>query len=135
MEEIMNLSVDQIILLNELVLVAKEAKEVSQMIHQAYKNAFDIGEDKVKVWSDDCNAEYLTHEGVWQARYLYQTYDIKCSPDEIYPYFRAEYLIQNGYAEEYTSNGAITEEGRLKQIAGYFRSFVRRAQEKPEAQA
>ncbi len=133
--DIMNLSVDQIILLNELVSVAKEAKEASQMIYQAYQNAFGIGKDKVEVWSDDCNAEYLTHDGVWQARYLHQTYDVKCSPDEIYQYFRAEYLIKNGYAEEVASGGYLTEEGKLKQIAGYFHSFVRRAQKKLEAEA
>ena len=131
--DIMNLSVDQIILLNDLVSVAKEAKEESKMIYQAYKNAFGIGENTIEVWSDDYNAEYLTHDGVWQARYLHQTYDVKCSPNEIYQLFRGEYLIQNGYAEEIGSDGCLTEEGKQKQIAGYFRSFIRRSKQKLEA--
>ncbi len=132
--DIMNMTVDQILMLNGLVPVAKEAKDASDIIIKAFEKAFGINEDKIMVWSDrdDYNHEYLTHDGIWQARYLHQTYDVKCTPDEIFKYFRAEYLIRNGYAQRISKNGCLTEEGKLEEVVRYFRSFVSKTQHKLE---
>lgn len=129
LENIMKLTPDEVIILNELVSVAKEAKEVAELIHSTYSHSFGIGEERIEVWNDKYNCEYITQEGVWQARYLHQTYDVKCSVEEIYKYFRAEYLVTNRFVEEYESNGnGYTEEGEMRNICRYFRSFVKRIQ-------
>ena len=67
MEEIMNMKVDEILLLNELVGVAREAKEAAKLISEIYSKAFGINEEKIEVWhdSDNYNYEYLTHNGFW----------------------------------------------------------------------
>lgn len=120
-EKIKSFTVDEIIIMNELLDVAKEAKEAAKLICDTYQ--FPMREDKITVWSDEHNAEYLTHNGVWQARYLHQQYDVDCSEDSIFKYFKAEYLVSNGFCKEY--NGCYTtEEGDMAKIAGYFRVFV-----------
>lgn len=129
MEKISNLTADEIIVAVELSEVAKEAKEIFELIRSTYK-CFGIGQDIIEVWRDrdGYNHEYLTHDGIWQARYLHQTYDIRCSPDCIYEYFRAEYLVENGFVPEYEGNQP-TEAGEKKLICRYFRSFIEKTRE------
>lgn len=132
MDTIMNLSVNEILLLNGLADVAKEAKEAAEIIQKAY--TFKCGEDKIEVYHDKDynNFEYFTHDGVWQARYLHQSYDVICTPDEIFKYFRAEYMIKSGFAKEFDGS-AYTSEGQMMQIANYFRSFVNHSHKKLDA--
>lgn len=127
LEEIMKLTPDEILILNGLVDVAREAKTAAKIIQNAFQNSFGIGVDKIEVWHDDYNAEYLTHDGVWQARYLHQTYDVKCTAEEIFKFFRADYLISNGYEKEFNGNYR-TEAGEKKEVCGYFRCFVKNIQ-------
>ena len=124
MEKIMGMTADEIIIINGLQKVAEEAKEHARRIADAY-HCFGIGEDVIEVWHDrDCNNyEYLTHDGVWQARYLHQTYDVKVDADTIFDYYRAEWLIENGYAKEF-KNSYLTECGQKKEVCRYFRLFV-----------
>lgn len=129
MEKIKNLTADEIIIVNGLVDAAREAKEAAKLIRDTY--SFGIGEERITIWKDQYNAEYLTHEGVWQARYLHQTYDIKCSEDEIFKYFIAEYLIKNGFAKE-VEGCYRTEEGEMKLVCGYFRDFLKVTRQKYE---
>lgn len=126
MEKITSLNADEILIVNGLKDVAAEAKEHAELIAKAY-HSFGIGEDKIEVWHDKDwnNFEYLTHDGVWQARYLYQTYDVKVDADSIFELYRAEWLVENGYAEEYEDSN-FTEYSEKKLICGYFRSFVKR---------
>ena len=131
MGKIMKLTVNEVLIINGLEEVAREAKEHSELIHKAYNNAFGIGVEKVEVWSDGNNYEYLTHEGIWQARYIHQSYDVRVDSDTIFDFYRAEWLIANGYVEEYDGN-YLTEDGNKKQICGYFRAFVQKV--KAEAQ-
>ena len=65
MDNILKLTVEEIIVINGLEEVAREAKEDSEIIHKAYNNTFGVGVEKVEVWSDGNNYEYLTHEGIW----------------------------------------------------------------------
>lgn len=131
MEEIMNMKVDEILLLNELVGVAREAKEAAKLISEIYSKAFGINEEKIEVWhdSDNYNYEYLTHNGFWQARYLHQTYDVECTADGIFEYFKAEYLVNNNYVARCKNGCYLTEEGEKAEIAEYFRAFVSRTKE------
>lgn len=121
-EKITGLTVDEVIIINELLDVAKEAKNAAKLIRDTYQ--FPLGTDTIEVWSDETNYEYLTHAGTWQARYLHQEYDVDCSSeDSIFKYLRAEYLVENEFCEEY--NGCYrTEEGKMAYISKYFRSFL-----------
>ena len=126
MEKIMGMTADEILIANGLQKVAEEAKEHAKKISDAY-HCFGIGEDLIEVWRDreGYNYEYLTHDGVWQARYLNQTYDVKVDADTIFDYYRAEWLIENGYVKE--SEGCyLTEYGLKKEVCRYIRSFVNR---------
>lgn len=93
-----------------------EAKEAVSTICAAY--SFKIGEDKIVIWKDTHNAEYLTHSGVWQARYFHQTYDLAVTVDSIFNAYKAEYE-QRKHLTSGVNNPANS--------AGYFRSFVQKA--------
>ena len=125
-EKIMGMTADEVLIANGLQKVVKEAKEHAKKISDAY-HCFGIGEELIEVWrdKDGYNCEYLTHDGVWRARYLHQTYDVKVDADTIFDYYRAEWLIENGYVKE--SEGCyLTECGLKKEVCRYFRSFVNR---------
>ena len=124
MEKINNLTADEVLIVNGLQAVAKEAKEHVALIHKTY-NCFGIGKDTIELWHDSYNAEYLTHDGIWQARYLHQQYDVKVDVATVFDYYRAEWLVNNGYVDEYNAS-YLTDYGKKKFICGYFRSFVRR---------
>lgn len=124
LEKIMKLNAEEIAIVNGLQEVAKEAKEHVELIHKAYR-CFGIGEDKIEVFRDGNNFEYLTHDGIWQARYLHQEYNIKIDVDTIYDYYRAAWLVKNGYADD-CKDSFLTDYGNKNRICGYFRSFVRR---------
>lgn len=127
MEKIKKLTADEIIIVNGLVDVAKEAKEAAKLIPCVY--TFPMNKSKIRIWGDECNEEYITHDGVWQARYLHQKYDVKCTEDEIFDYFKAEYLVSNGFANECSDNGCYTTEGEKAHICRYFRAFLERTKD------
>lgn len=81
--------------LNEL---RKEAERIVEKIRLGYR-CFGVMQDKIKLWDDNCNAEYLTHSGVWQARYLHEAYDVECNVDRVYELLKNEYLIRIGERE------------------------------------
>jgi len=132
MDKIMSLNADEILIINGLQPVAKEAKEHCNLIHQTFHN-FEIGENCTVDYHDSegNNFEYLAHDGVWQARYSHQSYDVKVDADTIFDYYRAEWLIENGFAEEFKSDCCLTEYGKKKEVCKYFRSFVKKIH--PEA--
>lgn len=127
MEKIMNLTADEIIIVNGLNDVAKEAKAVSKLISCVY--TFPMNKNKIKILEDLYNKEYITHDGVWQARYLNQSYDIKCTEDEIFNYFKAEYLVENGFVKKGSDNDDYKEEVEKANICKYFRAFLKRTKE------
>jgi hypothetical protein len=107
---------DNILIYKELL---EEAKEATRIIKSFYK--FSIGEDKITVWSDSCNAEYLTHSGVWMARYLNQTYDVSVNVDSIFKVYKEKYNASKIHS---------CRVNNVEDSAGYFRSFVRATEEK-----
>lgn len=124
---IKKLTCNDTIILNSLVPLAEQAKEAEKQIKETY--LFHIGEDKIELWHDDYNHEYLTRDGVWQARFLHQTYDVECTAETIFEYMKAEYFIQNGFTEQYEGN-RYTEDGEKAFIFRYFKSFLKRTEEK-----
>lgn len=91
----------------------KEAEEAVKTVIGKYK--FDIYQEKITLWSDGNNAEYLTHNGVWQARYLHQRYDVSITVDDIFSVFK----------EAYEHNLKNTSRVNTKaDSAAYFRTFI-----------
>ena len=119
LEQIMNLTAADAIILNDLKGIAEEAKSHSKLIHKAY-HCFGIAQKKIEVWHDPerNNFEYLTHDGVWQARYLHQTYDVGVDVNSIFELYKAEYLVKKRFSTS-------SEDKEKERIAGYFRSFIR----------
>ena len=115
LELINNLTADDTKIILDLLKLRDEARSA----HDAIKGniRFSIGEDKKTIWKDQHNAEYITHEGIWQARYLHQTYDVTCTTEGIFDVFKAAYLKNLG-------GGCLRDSAA--ESAGYFRSFVRK---------
>lgn len=120
---VLKLTPEEVLAMTGLAKIAEESIEAIKLISETY--SFKMGEDKVVVWSDECNAEYLTIDGIWQARYLHQTYDVTCTVDKVYDLLRKEYLYKEGYikTKEYEDK---------KQVAGYFRAFINKTRQKAE---
>lgn len=118
---VLQLAPEEVILLTELAEVAKEAKKAAEMLRNAYR--FKMGEKKITIWEDCYNAEYLTIDGVWQARYLHQTYDVNCNEKDIYNLFKYEYLYKNKYSDD----KMVAQQA---EIAAYFRGFLNKTEKK-----
>ena len=110
--DIGSLSAEEIADILKLEELRKEAQSCYGIIHKNIK--FSIGEDKIKLWDDTNNAEYITHSGVWQARYLHQTYDVICTIEGIFDVFKAEY---------FKSKRHDCKVNNTADSARYFRSF------------
>ena len=126
LEKISGLTPDEIIVALALKDLAEEAIEMAKLIQETY-HCFGISEEVIEIWRDrdGYNHEYLTYTGIWQARYLNQKYDVPCNSDSIFEYFKAEYLVNNGYASGY--NGInFTDIGIKKRICEYLRNFLNR---------
>ena len=126
-QTINGMTAEDVCILNGLLPLAEEARKAEEVIRAAY--LFHIGEDIIEVWRDDYNSEFITHDGTWQARYLHQTYDVRCTAEEIFKYLKADFLIVNGFANE-SINGHMTKEGEMAQIYKYFKGFIKRAADK-----
>ena len=121
-------STDSVTIIHELLPIVSKAKDIAQQIYETY--LFHIGEEKIEVWSDECNHEYLTHDGIWQARYLNQAYDIRCDVETIFNYMKSYYLVKNGFVKGSDENGCYTEDGERAAIFLYFNSFIKKTKEK-----
>lgn len=78
-------------------LLAQAEADVSA-INKAY--LFHIGEKRLTVWNDGNNAEYLTHDGLWQARYLHQSYNVQVTVDDVFSVYKSE-ADSEGYFREF----------------------------------
>lgn len=110
--------------------LTKTAEEIAKLVREAYR--FRFGEDKICVWEDGNNKEWITHEGKWQARYLHQEYDIACTKECILEYLMADYIVNNNLHKDAPS--LMKEDFEQEAIIlGYFRAFIERTKkEHPE---
>ena len=99
------------------ILKLSELRDEAEKAYGIIRNKikFSIGEDKIEIWNDTNNAEYITHKGVWQARYLHQTYDVTCTVEGIFNVFKEEYL-------DSLKHSCMVN--NVADSARYFRSFV-----------
>lgn len=128
-EKIRSMTPAEVKLVAVMDTMLKHAEEIVDMIKSAY--TFKMGEDSIKVADDGNNKEFLTHSGVWQARYLHQKYDVEIDAEKIMQMQLAAYAVKNGICPE-TCNGVATQEGELALIDRYFSAFVRTTREKLE---
>lgn len=111
-----SLSSEDIGLILDYRKLLTDAKMDVEAIREVYR--FRIGEEKITIWKDDYNAEYLTHNGIWQARYLHQTYDLPVTVDGVF----------NAYKELYKErNNPSKSVNNLADSAKYFKSFAQKA--------
>lgn len=130
-ENIKEMSKNDVLIMQELATLVSQAEEAEKQIKKAY--LFRIGEDVITVWSDEHNHENITHDGIWQARYLHQTYDVKCTAEEIFEYMKANFLIEKGYAKDYVDQ-QITPEGEKAEVFRYFKTFLNSTIDKNNSQ-
>lgn len=124
--KIKNLTANEVSIISDLLLLVEEASEAEKLIRRSYR-CFGIGEECITVWADKPNEdyEYLTYQGVWKKRRSSESFEVICSKDEIFKFFRAEYLINRGVLEKF-KDGIITEEGKMMEVAKDFRVFLQR---------
>ena len=113
--------------LAELIDLSRQAIRAANTIKYAY--TFAIGENCIKVFSNDEGHEKLTHSGIWQATYTKKTYEVACTQEEIFRLYKAEWLVKNCFAEKKTKEGVLTPEGTLAEACPHFRAFVLRAED------
>jgi len=129
LEKIKNLTSEEVQIVSAMKVIAEQAQEIVDLIRGAY--SFRMGEEKIQVMNDGPNSEFLTHSGVWQARYLHQTYDVSIDKESIFDLQLASYLIEKGFAES-SIDAHMTPEGEKQMIDRYFMSFVQRTKTKLE---
>lgn len=126
-EKIKSLTVKEVIFMNDLMNVAKEAKSFSKLIQDTYQ--FPIGVDKINLHFPGEGDEYLTHDGVWHGKYELYNCDVDCSENSIFKYLKAECLISHGICRRTDEHNHATEEYEDAVVASRFRSFINRTRE------
>lgn len=119
---------DILAMLGELRSIAKEAKEVEQLIKSTWM--FESGQEEILVWQDTSKGleEYLTYDMKWKKKFSScGSTIVDCSAAEIFEYFQAEFLFRNDC-------GCVREDAdEIAKKAGIctsFRKFVKRTEEK-----
>lgn len=90
-----------------------EAKADVSAIREAYR--FRIGEDKIIIWKDEDNTEYLTYEGKWTACYCRQVYYVSVNVESVFAVYQEEYNHKK-------VNGR--QRNDMADSARYFRNFA-----------
>lgn len=129
-EKINKLTPEEIKVASAMQELYETAQEQEKLIREAYK--FEIGQDRICVLKDEHNAEYLTHSGEWQARYVHQEYEVPCTAKAIFELMIADYIVSQGFH----ANCSALEKNMLAEKAqrfGYFWAFIERTKkEHPE---
>ena len=115
----------------EIQVLEQEAMEACELIEKTYK-WFGVNQERVEVFRNENGFEELSYSGVWFCHYPDHHYSVNCKPEYVFRFFRDEYLISNGYADEY-ENGKLTDEGSRARVASYFRRFIQLTRERYES--
>ena len=127
--EIMKMSAQELIMIEKLVELSKEAIEASNLIKEQFKNSFGIENKEIHVFSTESFGEYygdgyLTVDGIFKYHDNWwggRDYSFSIAPDDIYHMFRSCYLRRNNLShldtEEFNCN--------IEHIDRYFRDFIK----------
>ena len=126
--EIMKMSAQEVVLLEKLTELAKEAIKASELIKEHFKSSFGLDNQEVLVFSTQSFGEYygngyLTINGIFKYEDNWwggRRYEFSVTPDGIYHMLRSCYLRRNNLSH------LDTEEFNceIEHIDGYFRDFV-----------
>lgn len=131
LQSLAKLNPDDIILLNELLPMAREAKRIEELIKSTY--LFHVGEERIQVdTNDDCHCEFLTHDGKWLCSWTRSEYEVLCNAPEIFELMKAKYMLDNNYFED--TEAKKTAEKKA-QTWRHFKSFVVVTEELAEEKA
>lgn len=111
------ISREDLMSLAELYSLAGEATEAEILIHNVW--TFKIGEKVINVLENEECSLYLSQEsGELKIKTNSEDiWNIKCNQDEIFEYFRAEFLVEKGYE--------VTEEYKQRaNTCKYLRKFI-----------
>ena len=96
-EMISKISREDLNVLSDIYSLSQEATEVEMLIHSVW--TFKIGEKIINVLdSQECSMFLSQETGELKVKNENEEiYTIACNEDEIFDYFRAEFLVQKGY--------------------------------------
>ncbi len=110
-----SLSAEDLCKIKQYQVLLADAENAVKAVVARHK--FSLFQDKIVLYNDGNNAEYLTRDGVWQARYLHQKYDVKITVEDIFDVYKEEH--EHKLLNTNTVNNKADS-------AGYFRNFVKR---------
>jgi len=91
-----------------------EAVAAEELIRTTY--LFDkMKEERIVVWTDGYNYDYVTKDGVWQADYLHRQYRVHCTVEGIFE------VIKGGY---FMHSGTSVDMKQRAQLWSYFKWFL-----------
>lgn len=103
------ISREELMKLSELYSLAQEATEADILIHNVW--TFKIGEKAINILRNEEYSMYLSQGNgdLLVKMSSGEIFNIKCNQEDIFEYFRAEFLINNGYdvADEYKEKANI----------------------------
>ena len=69
-----------------------EAIAAEELIRMTY--LFDeMKEDRIVVWTDGLNYDYVTKDGVWHGDYLHRQYRVSCTLEDIFEVLKGKYYM------------------------------------------
>lgn len=116
-----DLTVEDLKDIEELQKFRKESQRLYNIVINNQKVPLILDDkNRYKLWDDTNNAEYLAlidGEWVWQARYLYQKYDVPINVEKIYKTMVCAYEMEKDITKRGFANGN-------KEAISYFIAYV-----------
>ena len=127
--DIMNLSAEELVLIDTLKELAKEAIEASKLIEEKFNSSFGIKQKEIHVYHTESFGEYygdgfLTIDGIFKYHDNWwggRDYSFSCDTSDIYKMLRSCYLKKIGI----THLDPEKFECNIENIDTYFRDFIK----------
>ncbi|MBR6252252.1 MAG: hypothetical protein IKR04_00150 [Clostridia bacterium] len=130
--EIMQMSAQEIVLMNAFAKLAEEAFMAEKTIKDYYgEKAFGLGEKEIHVFhTESCDEYYgdgyITIDGVFKYQDNWwggRSYEFSCNAEGIYQMLRSCYLRNNGLSHLESKSFDC----QVEHIDSYFRSFIKKS--------
>lgn len=104
--------IDEAVKMRDAVL--QEAIAAEELIRTTYSFE-NMKEERIEVWTDGRNADYITRDGVWQADYLNGKYEVPCTVEGIFEVLKVSYFMLSSLPAEFKESA---------KLCSYFRWFL-----------
>ena len=133
--DIMRLTAQELIFLEDFSRLAHEAEEASKLILEKFKTGFGPGNTEIPVYHNETFGEYFAdatlsidgtfryHDNWWGGR----TCTFKCNTEGIFKMLRSCYLRRKQMSEFDPDKGVISE---IQEMDVYFADFIKELKEK-----